>query len=306
MDESINLTPHLESDEDAFFSDKIESFGTLVWRRFRKHKLALFGMIVMTIMLLAAIFAPFISPFPPEQLHLELVAFGRPLPPSLTFLFGTDNLGRCYFSRTLHGARVSLLIGFSATLISTFIGLVIGSAMGFYGGIIDVILSRIIEVLMSVPMFLLLITLNVILGPSTRNIIFVLGGLGWMGIARQVRAQFLSLKEQDFVQGAVALGLKDTRITIRHILPNALTPVIVSASMAVAAAVITEAVLSYFGFGIQEPTASWGSMLRFSQAFLHNAPWMMFFPGALISITALSLNFIGDGLRDALDPRMSK
>ena len=306
MDDSTKIMLQPETDEDAFFSDKIESFGVLVWRRFRKHKLAVFGACVMVIMLLAAIFAPVIAPFHPEQLHLELVQAGRPLPPSRTFLFGTDNLGRDYFSRSLHGARISLLVGFGATVISTFIGLAIGSAMGYYGGIIDVILSRIIEILMSVPTFLLLVALNVILGPSVRNLILILGGLGWMGIARQVRAQFLSLKEQDFVQGAVALGLKDSKITIRHILPNALTPVIVSASVGVAAAVITEAALSYFGFGVQEPTASWGSMLRFSQAFIHSAPWMMFFPGALISITALSLNFIGDGLRDALDPRMLK
>ncbi len=292
--------------EDHYFSQKVESFSRLVFRRFRRHKLAIVGSCVMLALITVSLFAPILAPFPPNEMHLSEVVGGKPIAPGARFWLGTDNLGRDTLSRCMYGARVSLLVGFAATAISVAIGVLLGCLAGYYGGWVDMLVVRVIEILTCIPSFFLLIALNVLLGASTRNVILILGFLGWMGIARQIRAQFLSLREQEFVQAARALGLRDGAIAFRHLLPNALTPVIVAATMGIAGNIMAESGLSYFGFGIKEPTASWGSMLKQAMQYMREAPWLAIFPGLLISLTALALNFIGDGLRDALDPRTLK
>lgn len=302
----VNASLLEEADEDAYFSAKVESFGMLVWKRFRKHKLAIVGSAVMAVILFMTIFAPVVCRFPPEELHIEDVANGNPVAPNTKYWFGTDGLGRDYFSRCIYGGRTSLLVGFGAMLMSLAIGIPLGCIAGYYGGVFDMIICRFIDMLNCIPTFFLLLTVNALLKPNVYNVIIVLGAFGWMGIARQLRAQFLTLRNQEFVQAAVALGLKDKAITFRHLLPNALMPVIVSATMGIAGNIMAESGLSYLGLGVQEPAASWGSMLKISQSYVGSAAWMAIFPGLLISLVALALNFMGDGLRDALDPRTTK
>ena len=307
----MSIQPKLESSspalsEDEHFSSRIESWGAIVWNRFKRHKLAMIGLVIALLMTLMAVFAPLLAPFPPEQLHLEWVPRGQPLAPSLRNLFGTDALGRDYFSRAVYGGRVSLSVGLVSVGISLLIGIPLGAIAGYFGGIADEVISRLIDILLCIPTFFLILTVNAFLSPSIFNIMAVLGVFGWMGVARLVRAQFLSLKEQEFIQAARALGLKDRAIIFRHLLPNSLAPVVVAATLGVARAIIYESSLSYLGMGVQEPTSSWGSMLRVSQSYLSSAPWLAIFPGILISLAVLALNFMGDGLRDAIDPRLKQ
>lgn len=285
---------------------EFESWHKSVWKRFRRHRLALLGLIILAITFLSAVFAPYLATYPPHQINLHLVPDGQPLSPSLSHPFGTDSLGRDYFSRALYGGRISLSVGIVSVSISVFIGVLSGAIAGFYGGLIDTAICRFIDTLLCIPTFFLILTVNAYLGPSIFNIMMVIGIFGWMGVARLVRSQFLSLKEQDFVQAAKALGANDFSIIRRHLLPNSMAPVIVAATMGVAAAIIIESSLSFLGLGVQEPTSSWGSMLRVSQTYLRTAPWLAIFPGLMISLTVLALNFIGDGLRDALDPKLKK
>ena len=304
MTESVRTPVSLEfTDEDRFFSDKVEGFWLLVWRRYRRHKLAIFGTVVLIIFIFFAVFAPVVTPYEPDELHIELIQYGKPIPPNSQFIFGTDGLGRDYFTRCVYGGQTSLIVGFAATALSLLIGVPLGCLSGYYGGKVDMIISRFIEMLTCIPTFFLLLIVNAMLKPNTTNVIFVLGFFGWMGIARQVRAQFLSLRSQEFVESAIGLGLSDAKIIFRHLLPNSLMPVIVSSTISVAGNIMAESALSYLGMGIQEPMASWGSMLKLAQPYITSAPWLSIFPGVLISIVALTLNFMGDGLRDALDPR---
>lgn len=293
----------LEMDEDSYFSSEIESFWMRVWRRFRKHKLAMIGVIIISFTILCAIFAPIISPFPYDELHLDEIEYGKALAPNAKYWFGTDNLGRDYLTRCIYGGRTSLAVAFGAVIISICIGVPLGCLAGYYGGIVDMIICRIIEVMTCIPTFFLILTVNAMLKPSMFNVMICLGVLGWMGMTRQIRAQFLSLRNQDFVQSAVALGFKDSVIIFRHLLPNALMPVVVNATMRVASNIMMESALSYLGLGVQEPIPSWGAMLKISQSYIKDASWMAIFPGIFIAIVALALNFVGDGLRDALDPR---
>jgi len=231
---------------------------------------------------------------------------GQPVAPNGKYWFGTDSMGRDLFTRTIYGGRVSLIVGFSAVMVSMCIGIPLGCIAGYYGGMADWIISRTIDVLTCIPTFFLNLLMASILGKSIINVILVIGLFGWMGTTRQVRAQFLSLRRQDFVQAAQALGLKERVVIFRHILPNALVPVIVGATMGVAGAIKSESGLSYLGLGVTEPVPSWGSMLNQSRNYLLKAPWMGIIPGLCICIVSLSLNFVGDGLRDAFDPRMNR
>jgi peptide/nickel transport system permease protein len=290
--------------EEEFFSSRVESWWRVVWKRFRRHKLAMLGIFMVTLFALLALFAPVVARYDPAELHLDLIEAGQPLPPSREFWFGTDALGRDYFARTVYGGRVSMLVGIVSAGISLLIGVPLGCVAGYYGGWADSVINRFIDLLLSIPTFFLILTVNAILKPNIFNVMVILGIFGWMGTARLVRAQILSLKEQDFIQAAKALGLKDRRIIFGHLLPNTLAPVIVTATLSVARAIVTESSLSYMGLGVQEPTSSWGSMLRASQQYIVKAPWMAVIPGVMISLVVLALNFIGDGLRDAIDPRM--
>ena len=283
-----------------------ESMRTMVWRRFRKHKLALAGLCVITAIVVLCIVVPWAANYDAGKTDLELIRE----PPTLQHIFGTDELGRDMFVRLWDGGRISILIGVATMLIAIGIGTLIGSVAGFYGGRVDNILMRFTDYMLSIPgLFLLLIfaqllrgTNNPALSGGPAPIIVIIGILVWPPIARLVRGQFLSLKAKEFVEAARMSGTGNVRIIFRHILPNAASPIIVAATLRVGAAIITESTLSFLGFGVQPPTATWGNMLKNAQAQMSYAPWTAIFPGLAILFTVLSLNYIGDGLRDALDP----
>ncbi len=292
--------------EESFFSSRVESFWMLVWKRFRRHKLAMAGAVVLALLTLLAAFAPYVCPYPFDELHLEDAPGGKPASFSRKYLFGTDQFGRDYLTRCVYGGRISLSVGLVSVGISMAIGIPLGCISGYYGGAADMAIQRITEFLSCIPTFFLILTINAMVTSSIYNVMVIIGVFGWMGICRQVRAQFLSLRQQEFVQAAYALGYSDAKVIFKHILPNALVPVIVGATMGVAGAIMTESSLSYLGMGVQEPIPSWGAMLKVGQGFLRTSPRLAIIPGIFILVVALSLNFVGDGLRDALDPRVTK
>ncbi|MBI5301555.1 MAG: ABC transporter permease [Chloroflexi bacterium] len=283
-----------------------ESMRALIWRRFRKHKPALAGLIVIATFVVLCIVVPFLTNYDPGKTHLDVMREA----PTAEHIFGTDELGRDMFIRLWDGGRISILIGVATMLIAITIGTLIGSIAGFYGGNIDNVLMRFTDFMLSIPqLFLLLIfaqllrsTNNPAISGGPMPIIIIIGILVWPPVARLVRGQFLSLKAKEFVEAAKMSGARNFRIILRHILPNAASPIIVAATLRVGAAIITESTLSFLGFGVQPPTATWGNMLKNAQAQMTYAPWTAIFPGLAILFTVLSLNYIGDGLRDALDP----
>ena len=269
----------------------------------------MFGTGLMLVMIALAIFAPFITNYAPYQVNMHYLVDGRPLPPFTErhLIFGTDNFGRCFLTRILYGGRISMTVGLVSMGIATLIGVPLGSLSGYFGGWVDASILRFVELLSALPvLFLILIVNSMIVNPSIFPVMVIIGIFGWMGITRQVRGQFLSLKQQEFVQAAYALGYKDSYVIFKHILPNALTPVIVLVTLGIGGAIITESALSYLGMGVQEPIPSWGAMLRAGQGHLRTSPHMAVIPGIFIMLVVLAMNFIGDGLRDALDPRIAK
>ena len=272
----------------------------LAWRQFRRHRLALVGLVVLIMLALGATLAA-VSPYDPNQTSL-LVRFEAPSP---AHPMGTDDLGRDELTRVLIGGRLSLAVGLLATVVSVVAGTLVGALAGYFGNAMDSVLMRLTELFIAFPQLFILILLAALVGTSPITIILVIGLLRWMPVARLVRAAFLQLKQQDFVTAARTLGASTGTIMWRHILPNALSPILVAASLGVAGAILTESTLSFLGLGIQLPTATWGNMLRSAQSHMTTAPWLAFFPGFCIFLTILSLNYIGDGLRDALDPRKS-
>ena len=271
------------------------------WRRYIRHRLALAGMIFLVAIGLAALFAPWLSPYEPDTMSLP----DSRLEPSLEHPLGTDSLGRDNVTRVLFGGRVSITVALLAVAISSTIGTVLGTLSGFSGGWTDTIIMRLTDVFLSFPLLLLLIVLMTILDPSATNVVVIIGFFTWMGTARIVRGQVLSIKNEQYVEAAVASGAGTTRIIMRHILPNSIAPLVVVSTLGVANAMLTEASLSFLGLGIQPPTPSWGNMLNAAQQLqvLAQEPWAWLGPGAAITLTVLSVNFMGDGLRDALDPR---
>jgi peptide/nickel transport system permease protein len=225
-------------------------------------------------------------------------------PPSAIHPFGTDQLGRDVLTRMLHGARISLLVGFVAVGVEITIGILVGSLAGYFGGKVDSVLMRFVDMMMCFPTFFLILTVVALLKPNFWNVMIVIGVTSWMGTARFVRAEFLSLKTRDFVVAARALGAAGPRIIFRHMLPNALAPVLVTATLGIASAILTESGLSFLGFGVQPPRPSWGNILSDGRLYIFDGWWMTFFPGLAILITVLSFNLFGEGLRDALDPRL--
>ncbi len=274
----------------------------MVWRRFKRHKLAVASLIVLGCLYLIAIFAPLLSTHDYRAVEPEI----RLQAPSSEHWFGTDDVGRDIYSRILHGARISLSVGFVAAGFAVLVGTIVGALAGYFGGVIDDILMRITEIFMAFPTFFLLITVVSLLPRSIFNIMIVIGLTSWPGLARMVRAEFLSLREQDFTEAARAIGASDRRIIFRHILPNAMAPIIVSTSLRIGGAILSESGLSFLGLGVQEPFPSWGNILNRGRNFLRYAPWITMAPGLFIFITVLCFNFIGDGLRDALDPRLKQ
>jgi peptide/nickel transport system permease protein len=277
------------------------SLVELAWGRFVKHRLAVVGAVVLGLVAGVCFSAPLIVPESAAN-QVNPVLFRAP--PSAERPFGSDDVGRNILWRSIYGGRISLAIGALSISLAMTIGVVLGSVSGYYGGWTDSLIMRLTDAMLSMPSLLLLIVVTRILGPSVPTIVLVIGLLNWMQVTRIIRANFLSLKEQDFVLSARAIGVSNAAIIVRHILPNTLAPVVVAATLGVGHAVILEASASFLGLGVQPPTASWGSMLNRAQGLLVVAPWVAIFPGLLILITVMSINFLGDGLRDALDPRM--
>jgi peptide/nickel transport system permease protein len=283
------------------------SLTELVWRRFLKHKPAVIGLVALALIGIGCLFIPWYTSYDAGKTEVSLIR----KPPSAAHIFGTDELGRDLFIRIWDGGRVSLLIGVSTMAIAIVLGTVVGATAGYYGGKVDNVLMRLTDFMLSIPtLFLLLIfaqllraTNNPTLSGGPLPIIIIIGILSWMGVARQVRGQFLGLKVKEFIEAARMSGTRNFRIMFRHILPNAASPIIVAATLRVGAAIITESTLSFLGFGVQPPAATWGNMLKNAQAQMTYAPWTAIFPGLAIFVTVLAINYIGDGLRDALDPR---
>ncbi|MFP5577311.1 MAG: ABC transporter permease [Acidimicrobiia bacterium] len=274
-----------------------------VWRRFKQNRLAVAGLVFIVFILLVAIFADVIAPHGfAERPGGEAGAFRAP--PSSDFWFGTDTIGRDLFSRIVYGARVSLKIGIAATSIALVIGLILGAVAGFFGGIVETLIMRVTDVFLAIPYIVLAVAVAAVFGRSENAIILVLGLTGWLGVCRIVRSSFLQLKQMEYVEAATALGFGRARIMFRHILPNALQPIIVYGTIAIGTTILAEAALSFLGVGPQDPTPAWGLMVAQGKGDLANAAHLVFFPGAAVGLTVLSFVLVGDGLRDALDPRL--
>jgi peptide/nickel transport system permease protein len=271
-----------------------------VWQRFRRHRVALVGAVILLVLALGAVAAPLIAASDPYRVDISAYRKG----PAADHLLGTDSSGRDVLSRLLYAGRVSLSVGLVAVTIYTLIGVILGAFSGFYGGWVDNCIMRLADIVLSFPALILIITVVSVLGPSIYNIMLVIGLLGWPPIARIVRGLFLSLREREFILASRTIGVPNGRIIFRHMLPNALAPVIVAATFGMANAILLEAGLSFLGLGVQPPTPSWGNMLTDAQSLtvLESMPWLWIPPGAMIALAVLSINFIGDGLRDALDP----
>jgi peptide/nickel transport system permease protein len=257
------------------------------------------GALIVLTMFCFAVIAP-VSGRDPGAIHIAL----RLQSPSFAYPLGTDDLGRDVLARILYGARISLLVGFVAVGIATFIGILLGALAGFYGRWVDSLIMRFVDIMLCFPSFFLILAVIAFLEPSIWNIMIIIGLTSWMGVARLVRAEFLSLRERDFVLAARAIGARDTRIIFRHILPNAISPVLVSATLGIAGAILTESALSFLGIGVQPPTPSWGNMLIAGKQTLGTAWWLSVFPGLAILLTVLGYNLLGEGIRDAMDPRI--
>jgi len=270
----------------------------LFWRQFRRHRLALISTAVLLVLAGMVILAPFIAPYPFDA--IDPTQFRKP--PSAAHIMGTDDIGRDLFTRLLYGGRISLAIGLFSALVGTGVGTLLGSVAGYYGRGLDNFIMRVTDVAFSIPSLPLLIILSAYAKSAIPVMILVIGLLSWMSTARIVRATVLSIRERDFTLAARAVGARDARIISLHILPNALAPIIVGATLGVGGAIIAESSLSFLGLGVQVPTPSWGNMLQDSQSTMSSRPWLTIFPGIAILITVLGINFVGDGLRDALDP----
>ncbi len=314
---------------------KEESPFQLVFRRFRRHRLAMISFFVMTAIFLVSILAPVIAPFKPEQLAVGnyFVPFGTRDADGRVHWLGTDNIGRDYFSRILYAGRITLTVAVTSVIISEAIGIIVGAVSGFFRGWVDSVIMRFVEFLITIPQLPLLLIISSMLlqNPnlvpiplpilqvagkimllSTRDarqavlIIMILSGLGWMGAAQLMRGSVLALREQTFVEAARSLGASNTHIIFRHMIPNSMAPIIVDASLGLAGYVILEAALSFLGFGIQDPVPTWGNMLSATQQYMFDKPWLPLIPGLPIFLCSLAFNYIGDGLRDALDPRLKR
>ncbi len=288
-------------------SEGLETKSLSLWRlslrKYLRHKSAVTATIVLFVIVLGCIFAGVLAPFGETEQNLSDTLQS----PNGTYWFGTDTLGRDNFSRILYGGRISLLVGIAVALIAGIVGTLVGVISGYYGGLVDATLMRITDTILSLPGLMVAIIAARILGGSVRDVVLVLAALSWMPLARITRGQVLALREREFVEAAIALGAPSRRIILRHLLPNLVGPITVSVSLTVAAAILAESTLSFFGIGVDpSSTATWGNMLGGNEGFVTTAPWLVWFPGLAIVITALCVNFIGDGLRDALDPTQGK
>jgi peptide/nickel transport system permease protein len=270
------------------------------WSRFSKNKLAMAGSIVVLLLFIFSLLAPWIAPYNPTEIDLKNIL----APPSVEHWLGTDQLGRDVLSRMIWGSQISLKVGFVSTGIAILIGTFLGAVAGYYGRWADGVISRFIDIMLCFPTFFLILAVIAVLEPSIWNIMIIIGATGWMGIARLVRADFISLKERDFVQAARAIGAGDFRIIFIHILPNAMASILVAATLGIAGAILTESALSFLGIGVQPPTPSWGNILTAGKDNIDIAWWLSLYPGLAILVTVMGYNMLGEGIRDSLDPRL--
>ncbi len=272
------------------------------WRRLAANRLALAGLAFLVLIALASFLAPFISPYSYEAQDL---AYG-PRPPTVQHWFGTDAHGRDLLTRCLYGGRVSITVGLLATAVSLLIGVLYGAVSGYFGGRLDNVMMRFVDILYALPFTVFVILLMVAFGQDIRLLFIAIGAVSWLTMARIVRGQILALREQEFVEAAVSLGLTSRRIILRHLIPNVLGPIIIYATLTVPAVMLLEAMLSFLGLGVQAPMSSWGLLIKDGAAQVGVRPWLLIFPAAMFSSTLFSLNFLGDGLRDALDPKSAE
>jgi len=294
----LELTPALVQ--------KRRSQGRILWDRFIRNRAAVVGAVALILLILFCFAGPFLWRIDPNVLDTSSAA-ATLANPTLAHPFGTDDVGRDTLARAMVGGQVSLLVGFTSMLVAILFGVSIGSFAGYYGGVVDNVLMRFTDVILAVPLYLLLFVLSVsFTDGSPRSVIILIAIFGWTYAARLVRGEFLGLKEREFVLASRTIGARHLRLMFRHILPNAAGPIIVNATLLIGTNIILESVLSYFGFGIQPPNSSWGSMISTGESFFDVDPWLVFVPGLLIFFTVLSFNLVGDGLRDALDPYMTE
>lgn len=270
--------------------------------RFKRHRLGMAGAIVVFLLFIVSVSAPILAPYDPSFIDIKSILE----PPSQSHLFGTDQLGRDVLSRIIWGGRISLLVGFVSVGIAALIGVFLGSAAGYYGGLVDTVVMRFVDIMLCFPTFFLILAVVAFLEPSIWNIMIVIGATNWMGMARLIRAEILSLKERDYILAVRSLGASHFRIIWRHIIPNAMAPVLVAATLGVAGAILTESALSFLGIGVQPPTASWGNILTAGKESIEVAWWLSFYPGIAILVTVLGYNLLGEGIRDAIDPRLKE
>jgi peptide/nickel transport system permease protein len=275
-------------------------FSAIFWSRFRRNSLAVAGAVVVLLLVFIAVLAPLVAPYNPHDIDRKHVLD----PPDLRHPLGTDDLGRDVLSRMIWGSRISLAVGFVAVGIATLIGMILGAVSGYYGGWTDRIIMRFIDIMLAIPTFFLILAVIAFVGPSIWNIMIVIGLTHWMGVARLVRAEFLSLKEREFVLAARATGASDLRIIFMHLMINSMAPVLVSAVLGIAGAVLVESALSFLGIGVQPPTPSWGNILTLGKDNIEIAWWLSVFPGLAILITVLGYNLLGEGIRDSIDPKL--
>jgi peptide/nickel transport system permease protein len=283
-------------------SFKHSYFYAVFWPRIKRNRLAMAGACVVLFLFMISLMAQVIVPYEPNAINAWQVLS----PPSWQHWFGTDELGRDVLSRVIYGARISLKVGFVAVGIAVSIGTVVGLVSGYYSGLVDATLMRFVDIMLCFPAFFLILAVITVREPSIWNIMIVIGLTGWMGVARLVRAETLSIREMDYILAARCIGCSDARIIFRHILPNAISPVLVSASLGVAGAILTESALSFLGIGVLPPTPSWGNILTSGKDYIEFAWWLSLFPGLSILITVLAYNLLGEGIRDALDPRVKR
>ena len=287
---------------DIANAEKGVSLWQDAWQRLRKNKMAVGGLVVLILMCIAAILTPWIAPYSYEEQNLVLGA----APPSAEHWLGTDTLGRDLLTRLLYGGRISLAVGFIATAVALLIGVLYGTVAGYFGGRIDAAMMRLVDILYALPFMIFIILLMVIFGRNILLLFLAIGAVEWLTMARIVRGQVQSLRQQEFVEAAVSLGLSQWTIIRRHLIPNTLGPVIVYTTLTIPGVMLFEAFLSFLGLGIQPPQSSWGLLISYGVETMEEYPWLLIFPGLTLSITLFALNFLGDGLRDALDPRTSK
>jgi peptide/nickel transport system permease protein len=291
------LCEGLDSPKQEGAAEAVESWGKITWRRFCRNKVALGSMFIFWSIILIAVLAPAIAPFDPNKTVGNFAAS-----PSATHLLGTDDVGRDVLSRLIFGSQVSLIVGIGSVLIYASIGIALGLLSGYFGGVVDIVVMRITEVFMAYPHFMIIMVIVSLIGPNMMTVMLVMGFMGWPPICRLVRGEVLKVKSMDYIASAIVTGYSPYRIVFRHILPNVLSPILVNATFGIAAAILTEASLSFLGLGVQPPTASWGNMLASAQSLttLSEEPWRWIPPGIAILVAVLTINFLGDGLNEAV------